>query len=201
MSAGTSRRRAVPRRLSMVPAAPQDPALASLFDEVRSRGIEVPNLYRMLGHAPDMLRAWLDFAWPLRLRARTPRALRELLILRSAQLAEAEYEWVHHVPMALTAGVAQAQIDELADWPESSRFSDVECRVLRLADEMFEGPASAECIASLREHLDEARVVELVLTASFYVCVARFLLSTGVELETRDHEDRQIDPRTAPDEP
>jgi alkylhydroperoxidase family enzyme len=183
MKNGTSRPSAGRRGLPLVPLEPEDPALATLFAEVRSRGIEVPNLYRMLGHAPDMLRAWLDFAWPLRLQARTPRALRELLILRGAQLAEARYELVHHLPMALAAGVSQAQIDELADWPESSRFSEVERCVLRLADDMSDGPASAECLAALREHFDLPEVVELVLTASFYVCVGRFLLSTGVELE------------------
>jgi alkylhydroperoxidase family enzyme len=168
-----------------VAANPPDPALAAMFDEVRARGIEVPNLYRMLGQAPHMLRAWLDFAWPLRLHAQTPRTLRELLILRGAQLAEAEYEWVHHVPMALAAGVPQEQIDELADWRESARFGAAEQAVLKLADEMFEGPASAECVGALVAHFGDSGAVELVLTASFYVCVARFLLSTGVELEDR----------------
>lgn len=175
--------RTEPPRIQPVPLHPADPQLAAMFEEVRARGIAVPNLYRVLGHAPEMLRAWLDLAWPLRLQARTPRAVRELLILRGAQLAEAEYEWVHHVPMALGAGVAQAQVDELADWRESSRFSLADRAVLRLADEMFEGPASAECVAELVQHFGNPGAVELVLTASFYVCVARFLLSAGVHLE------------------
>jgi alkylhydroperoxidase family enzyme len=172
-----------PVRIQPVSPTPADPQLAAMFAEVRARGIALPNLYRVLGHSPEMLRAWLDFAWPLRLQARTPRAARELLILRGAQLAEAEYEWVHHVPMALAAGVQQAQVDEFADWRESRRFSQEERAVLRLADEMFEGPASAACVAELVQHYDTAGAVELVLTASFYVCVARFLLSAGVQLE------------------
>lgn len=175
----------------MVSATPQDPALATLFDEVRARGFEIPNLYRIIGQSPDMLRAWLNFAWPLRLQARTPRKVRELLILRGAQLAEAEYEWVHHVPMALAAGVSQDQIDDLAEWHGSTLFSEAERRVLRLADEMFEGPATPECMVGLRESFDDAGVVELLLTASFYVCVARFLLSAGVELETPAHDIRR----------
>jgi alkylhydroperoxidase family enzyme len=168
----------------MVPETPGDPALAALFDEVRSYGVEVPNLYRVLGHAPAMLRAWLDLAWPLRRNATTPRGLRELVILRGAQLMEVEYEWVHHVLMAREAGVPQAKIDALGDWRASPLFDAGERAALRLAEELTLGPAaSAECMAELGRRFDPAAQVELVLTASFYVCVGRLVRSFDVELE------------------
>jgi alkylhydroperoxidase family enzyme len=172
-------------RLPMLPEEPPDPALAAMFDEVRARGIPVPNLYRIIGHSPLMLRAWLDFAWPLRLQPKTPRRLRELLILRGAQISGAHYEWVHHVPMALTAGVLQAQIDALADWATSPLFSEKERAVLRLAEEVTRGPgASADCIDALAHSgFGPGAIVELTLTASFYVCVSRFLQSMDVPLE------------------
>jgi alkylhydroperoxidase family enzyme len=145
----------------------------------------VPNLYRVIGHAPAMLRAWLDLAWPLRLHAKTSRRIRELLILRGAQVSGTRYEWAHHVPMALAAGVAQAQVDALGDdWPACPLFDEPEKAVLRLADEVTRGPAASEdCIAALRRHFADAEVVELTLTASFYVCVSRFLRSMDVDLE------------------
>ncbi|MBE0615839.1 MAG: carboxymuconolactone decarboxylase family protein [Burkholderiales bacterium] len=172
-------------RLKMVSPEPEDPALKQMFDEVRARGTALPNLYRVIGIAPPMLRAWLDFAWPLRMQAKTPRRLRELLILRGAQIAGARYEWVHHKSMALTAGVTQAQIDALAGWEQSGLFDAREQAVLRLAEEVTRGPAaSAACIQSLRDqNFSEAEVVELTLTSSFYVCVARFLQSMDVDLE------------------
>ncbi|TXL63586.1 carboxymuconolactone decarboxylase family protein [Zeimonas arvi] len=172
-------------RLKMLPPQPEDPALAAMFDEVRARGVRVPNLYRVIGHAPAMLRAWLDFAWPLRLEAKSSRRLRELLILRGAQVSGAHYEWVHHTTMALAAGVTQAQIDALADWRSSALFDAQEKAVLRLAQEVTEGPAaSAEAIDALKQQgFDEAQIVELTLTASFYVCVSRFLQSMEVPLE------------------
>lgn len=175
-------------RLKMLPARPEDPALLAMFDEVLARGVRLPNLYRVIGHAPKMLRAWLDFAWPLRLDAETPRRLRELLILRGAQVSGAHYEWVHHTKMALAAGVSQDQIDALSDWERSDLFDTRERAVLRLAQEVTAGPAaSAETIGDLKQAgFDEAAIVELTLTASFYVCVARFLLSMNVELEDED---------------
>jgi alkylhydroperoxidase family enzyme len=171
-------------RIDLLSPTPEDPETAAMFAEVRARGIEIPNLYRVLGHAPGMLRAWLDFAWPLRLRAQTPRALRELLILRGAQRSQVEYEWVHHVPMALAAGVSQAKVDALATWHDSPLFDDAERAVLRLADEVTDGPgASAACVDELKRHFNESELVELVLTASFYVCVGRVLRSMDVDLE------------------
>lgn len=171
-------------RLPMVAAEPADPALAQMFDEVRARGIALPNLYRVIGLAPPLLRAWLDFAWPLRLEAKTPRRLRELLILRGAQVSGARYEWVHHTAMALAAGVTQAQIDALAGWEQSALFDARDKAVLLLAEEVTRGPAaSAACIESLKQHFSHAEIVELTLTASFYVCVSRFLQSMDVDQE------------------
>lgn len=170
--------------LPLLPAEPTDPALQTIFAEVRARGVDVPSLYRLIGHSPKLLRAWVDFAWPLRLEATTARSLRELLILRGAQVGRVDYEWAHHVPMALSAGVSQEQIDALADWRESALFDPRERAVLRLAEELTRGPgASPACVAALQAEFAPAEVVELVLTASFYVCVSRFLTTMQLDLE------------------
>lgn len=175
-------------RIPLLPEHPADPQAGALFDEVRqARGPDfpMPHLYRVLATAPAMFRGWLDFAWPLRQNAHTPRPLRELLILRGAQISGTAYEWAHHVPMALEAGVSQAQIDALADWQASALFDGPQRAVLQLADEVTRGPAASHAtVQQLKQSgFDDAAVVELVLTASFYVCVGRFLQSMDIELE------------------
>ncbi len=171
-------------RLPLVPMQPSDPALKAMFEEVRARGIEVPNVYRTLGHAPAMLRAWLDMAWQIRLNAKTTRRLRELVILRAAQVSGVNYEWVHHVEMALKAGVSQAQIDALAGAATSPHFNAGERAAIRMAEEVTRGPgASAAGMTDLARHYKPDEQVELVLTASFYACVGRFLSSFAIELE------------------
>lgn len=161
-----------------------DPRIAAIHAQVTGAGREFPNLYRLLGHAPAMLRAWCDFAWPLRSAAVTPRALRELMILRGAQIMGADYEWTHHLEMARAAGVTQAKIDGLHVWRESTAFAPDERAALRLADEITNGPgASAEAMAEARRHFDAGALVELVLTSSFYACVGRVLHSIDVPLE------------------
>lgn len=169
-------------RIPMVPEQPEDPK----FAEVKQRWPHVPNLYRVLGNSPEMLRAWLDVAWPLRLNASTPRRTRELMILHGARLSRTPFEWAHHVPLALEAGVRQSEIDHLINDTIPNTVSDAERAALRLAEEITVGPeASADCIAALKPHYSEAEIVELVLTASFYVCVGRTLKSLGVPLEDR----------------
>lgn len=171
-------------RLPLVSPTPGDPRLKAMFEEVTKRGLKVPDLYRVMGNAPDMLRAWLDFAWPLRLNAKTTRRLRELMILRGAQISKTAYEWAHHVPMALAADVTQAEIDAIGDWKTVETFTAAEKSAIRLAEEVTEGPAaSAECMADLALHFTNEEIVELVLTASFYVCVGRFLKSMDIQLE------------------
>ncbi|HQP68361.1 MAG TPA: carboxymuconolactone decarboxylase family protein [Quisquiliibacterium sp.] len=163
---------------------PDDPALRAIFDEVRGRIDRVPDLYRLIGHSPALLRAWIDFAWPLRLNAKTSRATRELLILRGAQIGGVDYEWAHHIPMALEAGVPQAKIDALASWQDSPLFDARERAVLRLADEVTRGSGASEaCMQALGAFYNHAEIVELTLTSSFYVCVSRFLTSMRLELE------------------
>jgi len=175
-------------RVEMLPQQPQDPAARALFEQVRrSRGPNAPmgDLYRVLGVAPAMFKAWLDFAWPLRLQAKTSRKLRELMILRGALVSRTAYEWAHHLPMAEEAGVSAAQIAALPAWRETACFDEAERAALQLTDEVTAGPgASQGAIDALRRAgFDDAQLVELVLTASFYVCVSRFLHSMDIRPE------------------
>src|SRR2546421_12141106 len=102
--------------IPLVDADPDDPLLSELFSKVRARGIEVPRLYRVLGHAPKMLKAWIDIAWPLRFDPLAPKGLRELMILRGTQMMGTKYEWDYHRTMATSAGVPDAKIDALSGW-------------------------------------------------------------------------------------
>ena len=173
-------------RISLLPETPDNPEVKELFDEVLTRWPHVPNLYRTLGHSPEMFKAWLNVAWPLRMDAKTPRRTRELMILHGARISETAYEWAHHVPLALQAGVTQAEVDALFNGEFADSLSEAEKVALQLAEEITRGPAASEaCIAALRAHYSEAETIELTLTSSFYVCVGRMLKSLAVPLEEK----------------
>ena len=166
------------------------PVLNTVFDGFRDRGREVPLLYRMLGNAPAMLDAWTAMAWPLRSEPDTDRALRELLIMRTALLTRSSFEWQAHWPAAVRAGVTEAQLEALDDWGSSSAFSAAERAALACTDEIvLDGGAAQRSVAGLREHFATGECIELLLTASFYVCVSRMLNSLGIEADPETAEE------------
>jgi alkylhydroperoxidase family enzyme len=167
--------------MSRVPLAEFEPALRRKLEELW--GGEPPNLYKKLANHPEVVAAWSGFASTLRHKSRTPRALRELLILRGGQLMKSEYEWAQHLKMARKAGVSEAQIRELSSWKKSSLFDPREKAALALAEAVTNGHVSDEVYAEATRHFDHQDYVELAVTAAFYAMVGRMLDAMGVQLE------------------
>ena len=166
--------------MQRVPMAEFEPALKKRLEELWGTP---PNLYRGLANHPKIIAAWTEFANTLRHGSRTPRALRELVILRGAQLSASEYEWAQHLKMARKAGVREAQINALPDWRVSPEFDTKEKAALALAEAVTRGRVSNEVYQEARRHFDEQDYVELAVTASFYAMVARTLDALGIQLE------------------
>ena len=103
-------------RLPPLPDPPTDPILLELQEDTRSRGGEVINLHLTLGHAPKIAKARRALSGALRREAVTPRVLRELVIMRTAQIVRSDYEMNQHIPMSLKSGLTQQQLDQLANW-------------------------------------------------------------------------------------
>jgi AhpD family alkylhydroperoxidase len=143
-------------------------------------GAQPINLYRTLANQPDLLRAWVEFAWALRNRCETPRALRELVILRVAQLTNANYEWAAHVEMARSAGVTAAQIASLERWREATVFDAGKRTALEYAEAVLASEVTDAAFAALRAQFTDAAVVELTLTVSTYGGLAPLLAALKV---------------------
>ena len=146
-------------------------------------GREPIALYRVLANNPVMLRSYAQLARTLRYDSETPRALRELMILRIAQLCGSEYEWQHHRKMAAAAGVRDSQVDALGSAATSEEFDEAERLALRLAEEQHVFGVTDATIAELRRVIGDAATVELSLLGSFYEAVARMLQAFAVEVE------------------
>jgi len=171
-----------------VPLADFEPALKKRLEELWGAP---PNLYKQLANHPKVIAAWNEFARTLRHDSRTPRALRELMILRGAQLMRSEYEWAQHLPMARKAGVSEAQIKDLPAWKSSGSFSPKEKAALALGEAVTQGYVTDEVYAEAMRHFDHHDYVELALVAAFYAMVGRMLDAMGVQLE---HDMRDYSP-------
>jgi AhpD family alkylhydroperoxidase len=146
------------------------------------------NLYRALGNQPALLAAWTEFFNAIRHESRTPRGLREIMILRTAQIARSEYEWAHHLAMARKAGVREGQIAELASWRASTRFDDRERAALALTEAVTACNVTDDVHTDVRRHFGDAEYVELCLTAAAYAMVSRMLDALRVELDLHERD-------------
>ncbi len=175
--------------MQRVPHAAFAPALQRRLEELWGKPV---NLYRALGNHAPLAAAWTEFANAIRHDSRTPRALRELMILRTAQVARSEYEWAHHLRMARKAGVSEAQIAALAGWRASSAFDAKERAALALTEAVMACNVTDEVHAEVKRHFSDAEFVELSLTAGFYAFVSRMLDALRVEMDedVRDHQPR-----------
>jgi len=156
---------------------------AEIAARVAAGGVRPLNLYRVLANAPTLLEAWIGFAYTLRAKCRTPRVLRELIILRTALLQQSEYEWEQHRRMAREAGVPEGQVAELGMWHSSRAFDAKERAALALTDAIVAGTVDDATHAELARHFDREESLELTITAAFYCMVPRILSAVGVTSE------------------
>ena len=172
--------------MQRVPSAGFEPKLQKRLEELWGQPV---NLYRALGNHAPLTAAWTEFANAIRHESRTPRALRELMILRTAQIAHSEYEWAHHLRMARKAGVDEAKIAALAGWRAAENFDARERAALALTEGVMACNVSEDIHAEVKKHFSDAEFVELSLTAGFYAMVSRMLDAMRVELDpdVRDH--------------
>jgi len=151
---------------------------------VAERG-SVLHLYQMLLHSPPLAEGWLAYLTAVRHRLTIGGALRELIIMRVAQLNGAPYEADQHRPIALQEGVTPAQLDALASWPGADCFDATERAVLRLTDAMTRDiHFDAAILAAVREQLGERGTVEVAATIAAYNMVSRFL--EALQIHTDD---------------
>lgn len=175
-------------RVRLRSSANGDPQLAEIYARVEQAVHSVPAMYQALANAPDILDAWIRLGWRLRSGTAADRGLRELAILRVAQLTGSEYVWRSHWGAAVGAGVGEAKVHALAGWQGSELFTDLERAVLALTDEVTESASAGDATwARVAEAIDDRQAVELVMTVAWYCCVARVAAGLAVPLDAQ-HE-------------
>lgn len=143
-------------------------------------------LHRLLVHSPGAARAFGGLGSYIRHGSRLDARLRELAILQVGWLARSPYEWSHHIKIGYDFGVSEADIEGLiADSAGRPNALDARARaVLRAAREMTDGLAVSDAgFDALRGFLDEADLVDLVLTIATYNAVVRLLATMQIEVE------------------
>ena len=182
-------------RIPYVPNPPptSTPDEAAIVSRVQARRAPRPlqPLDLALLHSPPVADGWNSFLGAVRTRTALPADLRELAIARVAVVNRAWYEWAHHAPLAVQAGVPA----ELLDGPGSAVASSEPLRlgdrdgdgdgagkgkgkgftrgqwaVLVYADEMTRNvEVGEETFAEVKSLFSEREVVEITATVSCLV--------------------------------
>ncbi|MGI8549336.1 MAG: carboxymuconolactone decarboxylase family protein, partial [Dehalococcoidia bacterium] len=86
--------------------------------------------------------------------------------------------------LARRLGLPEEQATELRNWQSSSHFDPREKAALAYTDAMVQGGAIPEAVGhEVEKQFDAEELVELTMTAAFYIGLARYLAAIGVELE------------------
>jgi len=172
------------------------PDLSGAPEEVRKLAAALPplNIFRMLPHMPTFVRGFGQLGTAILSQAALDARLRELIILRVGHQSPAPYEWQQHVPIGRSCGVSDEEIAALERGDAVAPcFGERERAVLRLTDELLAAPrASDATVAAMRRLFSDRELCEAVLTVGFYMMVARFLETTGVDLEPGGSDPVQV---------
>ncbi|MBI2820867.1 MAG: carboxymuconolactone decarboxylase family protein [Acidobacteria bacterium] len=162
----------------------QEPAEASeIFKSMQTKLGRVPNIYRLMGHAPTVLGVVVEFSRAL-MRTKLDAQLRELAYIKTSLVNECEYCAHHHMALGRKAGLTDTKIEALDDYKNSDQFTDLEKLVLRYAEDLTrEVKSDRKVMEALKQYLSPQELVELNATVGLANMTNRFNESFGTDLE------------------
>lgn len=155
-------------------------------------GFPAYNLFATMARHPALTRRFMRFGNHFLAHGALPPRDRELVILRTAWNADADYEWGHHAGLAQAVGVSADEVERVARAPADPAWDPFERTLLAAADELFQHRTLRdETWGGLATRYDQAQLLELPMLVGEYVMLSMFLRSVGV----------RPDPGTAPAPP
>lgn len=152
------------------------PAAMTIYDRyLRDRG-NVPNMFRTMAHRPEIFETIIAHMEAVLNTGTLPKALKELVIVRTSQLNRTPYCLASHTTIARKLGWSDAQIKALQDAAESREFTEREKVAIHLAEIMTldaHGYSEAD-FARLRSFYSEGEVVELMAAIGLFNYFNRF---------------------------
>lgn len=144
------------------------------------------NITRALANSPRGARHKAGIGMYLRHESKLNPRLRELAILQVGYTTGSAYEYAHHVDVALSFGVSEADILAIAADSAGlgSSLEPLARAVLRAAREMTERlTLSDETFAALSGALDAESLIDLLIAIGEYNGMVRIMAALQVDLE------------------
>ncbi|KAI0066079.1 4-carboxymuconolactone decarboxylase [Artomyces pyxidatus] len=182
-----------------VPYVFPSPGTDAVADALRARrpNNTLLDLDGVLLNVEPLASSWNDIAAVIRDNNTIPGTMRELLILRSAVLNKAAYQWIQHEPVGRSEGLTTAQLLTIrfappfvgsidAFSPTSSQGESTLSSELKAALDFADWSTSAVYVPTqiyhnLRKFLSDKQMVEAMATVGMYSFVSRFVVGLNID--------------------
>jgi len=163
-------------RISRVDRSAVSPELAAMFDKIFAQRGNVPNMFRVMAHRPEIFATMQAHFAAVLDTGTVSKKLKELIIVRTSQVNETPYCLASHTILARGLGWTDDQLAHLAEWRQRDDFNPAEKAALRLAETVTRDAhaVSDEQFAELRQYYSEGEVVELLCAIGLFNYFNRF---------------------------
>ncbi len=163
-------------RISRLDRSEVSADLAALFDKVFAQRGNVPNMFRVMAHRPEIFATMQAHFGAVLNTGTVSTKLKELIIVRTSQVNQTPYCLASHSALARSLGWSDDQLTHLADWHDRSDFTPAEKAALHLAETVTRNAHSVsdEQYAELRSFYSEGEIVELLCAIGLFNYFNRF---------------------------
>jgi alkylhydroperoxidase family enzyme len=163
----------------LTPARPRHPPITRNPGEPKAL-----NLLGTLAHHPDLATAFHTFNGHILVGTTLSLRQRELVVLRTAAVRGAEYEWRQHALLAGKFGLGEEDVERIARGPDAAGWSPLEQAMVAAVDELLaDAMISDSTWAVLAGELDEQQLLDLIFTVGTYDVIAMMLRSCRTVLD------------------
>ena len=143
------------------------------------------NQLGVMAHVPAALEHLMQMMIALKTAQRVPRRYIELAVVAVSRLNACDYCVAHHGPMLAVEGLSPEGVERILDYADHRELDDVDRLVVEYAIAVTKTPQRVRdaLFDRLREHFDEAQIVELTLRAALAGFFNRFNDALQIEQE------------------
>jgi len=171
--------------------APEVRPLADDILKVSSAALGGP--YNALLRSPEMARRCFDLLDYLRFKTTVNKRLNEFAILIQARLANAQYEWWAHEPIARRAGLSDAVMRDLQQCRRPAAMLDDERLVFDFCTQLTLNHRVPDALwQEAVTQMGEQTVIDLTVLSGIYVMVSMLLNATQVGIPGGGAEPLQV---------
>jgi len=172
----------VEHRFPVIDLATATPAQKQIADEIMSgprKGLFGPFL--PLVHAPALAAKLHKVGEYLRYESTLPKDILECAIITVATRWKSPFEWNHHAPLALAAGVPPDVVQAISDNAKTESFPDKYRLIVSLCrDAMNDGRINDHDFAQARSAYGREGVLELLTVCGYYSTLAMILATADI---------------------